>query len=348
MIKLIKSAAKAVLSPVLDATGLYDRRIKHACREPETWAIVMYHRVIDDPASDPFQLGMCVSRERFERQIRYLCQRFNIISMADGFKRHAMGQPLPRRALSVTFDDGYLDNLTCALPILQRHGVPFSVYVPTGGMLEGEPLWWDRAITALAGTHRLELDLQELGLSESSDVRSLRGVFAPETAEAILDRLWSLPPAACADSLERLERALAPLRSSAAKAPRLSIDQLRELHRQGVEIGAHSVSHPNLTLLDAARCRHEVVHGRQQLEDWLQTDVVGFAYPGGRINEVSHAAVVEAGFGYGLSTDTGLNRAPLQRHQLLRIGMPDAHLADFRRSVGSALTLGHSQQHVRS
>jgi peptidoglycan/xylan/chitin deacetylase (PgdA/CDA1 family) len=347
MLKLLKNVTKAVVSPLLDATGLYDRRIDRACKVPGSWTIVMYHRVIEDARRDPFQLGMCVMRDRFERQIRYFCQRFNIISVAEGIRRCQTGEPLPQRALSVTFDDGYLDNLTRALPILQRHGVPFSVYVPTGGLQDGSPLWWDRAIAALAATRRGELDLQEVGLSEESDLRTLQGVQAPTNAEDILERLWALDPSACAASVEKLEQWLAPHDSPWLRAERLSVDQVRELHRQGVEIGAHSVTHPNLTRCGAGQAAHEITAGRETLESWLQAPVTGFAFPGGHVNESLAATVAGAGYVYGLSTEIGMNRPTLAMHRLRRVGMPDAEMPDFRRSVGGALVRGLDDGHVR-
>lgn len=335
------------MSPLLDATGLYDRRIDHASSFNGSWTIVMYHRVIEDAARDPFRLGMCVMVDRFEQQIRYLCQQFNIISMSSAMQRLRAGEALPQRALSVTFDDGYLDNLTRAMPILQRYQVPFSVYVPTGDIEEGRMLWWDRAIAALAGTRRTELDLQEVGLSQESVVRSLQGVSAAANAEDILERLWAMQPAAAEACVKRLERWLSPVKLDVLEAQRLSVAQLQEMHRQGVEIGAHSISHANLAFCDDATVHAEVSLCREKLEGWLQTPVLGFAYPGGRLDERTQAAVQLAGYAYGLSTDTGLNRPPHVPHRLLRIGMPDAELPDFRRSVGAALMRGQAEGHVR-
>jgi peptidoglycan/xylan/chitin deacetylase (PgdA/CDA1 family) len=347
MLKLLKNATKALVSPLLDATGIYDRRIERAGRAAGSWTIVMYHRVIVDPACDPFELGMCVTRDRFEQQVRYLRDHFQVLAVSDVLGRCARGEPLPPRSLSITFDDGYLDNLTLALPVLQRHGLPFSVFVPTGGLAEGRMLWWDRVIAAIGGTRRSEVDLQELGLSDRTDVRPLQGVQAALHVEDILNRLWSLPPAACEQSVDRIERWLAPERRPALQAARLTVEQVRELHRHGVEIGAHSVSHPNLALAAPQQVVDELHRGREQLQTWLQSEVRGFAYPGGHFDDTTQQAVASAGYAYALSTETGLNLPPYNPHRLLRIGMPDSDLSDFRRAFSGAMLRGIPDGHVQ-
>jgi peptidoglycan/xylan/chitin deacetylase (PgdA/CDA1 family) len=347
MLKPLKSIAKAVASPMLDATGLYERRIQRAVSEPSSWTIVMYHRVIEDPARDPFRLGMCVLRDRFERQIRYLTERFAVLTVGEAIGRLSRGEPLPARSLSITFDDGYLDTLTRALPVLQRYGAACSVYVPTGGLEEGQLLWWDRVIAALASTRRTELDLQEVGLTKRSHLIGLHGVTAANHAEDVLNRLWALPATEQEACVDRIEQWLSPQANGLLHAQRLSVQDLQTLHRQGVEIGAHSVNHPNLALAETSRLQHELHAGRQQLQSWLQSPVSGFAYPGGHLDTAAVQAVAEAGYSYALTTQAGINRTPHDSLRLSRIGMPDAEVPDFRRSFSAALSRGLGYQHVR-
>lgn len=337
MLKQLKSLAKSVVSPIVDATGVYGRRVRRASGDPGSWTIVMYHRVIDEPSRDPFDLGMCVRRHRFERQIRYLRSNFSILTVGDAVRRVAQGRELPRRALSVTFDDGYLDTLTHAWPVMRRLGVPFSLYVPTGGLEDGEPLWWDRVIAALAGTQRDELDLQEAGLAQAPERLWLKGLSAAENAERVLGLLWAMAPADCERAVERLVQWLGPLAASGTPAERLAPAQIVELRRQGVEIGAHSVHHGNLELTDAGRTRAELGESRRWLEDLLQEPVRGFAFPAGRFNDVTVGIAAEVGFDYALSTQSGVNRPACDPMRLQRIGMPDAELPDFRRALSAAM-----------
>lgn len=337
LIKSLKSAVKAVVSPIVDATGLYDRRIATSTAAKGGWTVVMYHRVVDDLALDPFSLGMCVERGRFERQIRYLKSQFNVMAVGEVMRRLDAGEPLPDRALSVTFDDGYLDNLTTALPILQALDVPFTVYVPTGGLDSGEMLWWDRAITAMACTELPGLDLGDVGLSETHDYCSLAGLARGMTVDRVLDLLWSLEYDRAIAAVVRIEQVLAARDTRRVAARRLNPEQVRELHRHGVDIGAHSVNHPNLGLSNVAVTRQEMAESRRYLENLLQQQVHGFAYPGGHMQSVTAEVARQIGFAYAMSTVTAINTPPYDRFKLCRIGMPDTGLADFRRAFSGAL-----------
>lgn len=337
MLKTLKSMAKAVVSPLVDGTGWYDQRLRHASAARGAWTIAMYHRVIDDPAVDPFQLGMCVRQDRFEAQIRYLRTRFQILTVGDAVKLLAQGRPLPQRALSITFDDGYRDNLTHALPVMQKLGVPFSVYVPTEGMSEGRPLWWDRVIAAMASTSKAQLDLADVGLAAESEVVSLGGLNADVYVELVLNRLWELDKLRCDRSVDLIEQRLAANPRPQLLASRLRPHEVQELRRQGVEIGAHSASHPNLELACEDLIRNELQTSRSELESLLQQPVAGLAYPGGRVGRSARRIASELGFAYALGTDTGRNLPPYELTRLRRIGMPDAELPDFRRAVSQAM-----------
>ncbi|UZG45807.1 polysaccharide deacetylase family protein [Caldimonas thermodepolymerans] len=342
-----KTFVKATVSPVVDALGVYDRRIAVAAGGAGHWTILMYHRVIADPAADPFRLGMCVRRDRFEAQIAWLRRHFNVIGLREAVDRLERGEPLPERALSVTFDDGYRDNLDVALPILEAHGVPFTLFVPTGGLDTDEQLWWDRVIAALAGTGRETLDTGALDLPGQPVRLSLSSWRRAITAEEVLQRLWTLPIDETLAAVERIERVLGPAVRPVVRAQRLSSAQIREMHRRGVEIGAHSVRHPNLQLVSCVHeLQREMTVSRQQLEALCQAPIDGFAYPGGRMNADTVAAARAVGFRYAVATISAVNRAPYDRFQLCRIGMPDAPLADFKRAFSTSMTRQEAGRHA--
>lgn len=340
-----KSVLKAIVSPLLDATGVYDRRIEEVSVREDRWTILMYHRVVIDDRADPFRLGMCVRRDRFEAQIRYLKSRFNLIGVGEAVRRLKEGRPLPSRAVSVTFDDGYLDNLEVALPVLESHQVPWTLFVPTGGLATGEPLWWDRVIHAFACTSRSSIDVQAIGLPRLRRRLSLAPWHRRRSVEQVLEALWSLPMAEIESAVLRLERALAPRVRLMPVAHRLRPADVRELHRRGVEIGAHTVMHPNLCLTDRDQLRDEMLDSRRELEALCGAPVEGFAYPGGRMNEAVKEAAHEAGFSYALATISAVNHLPCDAYELCRIGMPDSELPDFKRALSATMARGDGPTH---
>jgi peptidoglycan/xylan/chitin deacetylase (PgdA/CDA1 family) len=337
LLRAAKNLVKAVGSPVIDRFGIYQRRIDRLTAEPGAWTIVMYHRVIADAAADPFRLGMCVTRERFEQQIAYFRRHFSPIRLDEGVRRIARGEPLPAGALSITFDDGYLDNLTQALPVMQAHGMPSSLYVPTGGIDSGEMLWWDRVIAAVASTQVPQVDLADLGLVSSPERRLLTGWWRADSAIRILDLLWELPAPTQRNAVATIERQLAPRVPDVLVARRLNDSQVRQMHEKGVEIAAHTVDHPNLTLCSHEEVRHELQTSREHLESCIQDDVAGMAYPGGRMTDSTARIAAELGFRYAVATRPGYNLPPFDIFELRRVGMPDTGMSDFRRAVSRTL-----------
>jgi hypothetical protein len=85
--------------------------------------------------------------------------------------------------------------------------------------------------------------------------------------------------------------------------PSMSTGELRTL-AQGFEIGAHTLDHRRLPELSETEKRHQILHGKSELEDRLGVAVQGFAYPGGRHDPVSRAIVREAGFTYARTVES--------------------------------------------
>jgi peptidoglycan/xylan/chitin deacetylase (PgdA/CDA1 family) len=102
-----------------------------------------------------------------------------------------------------------------------------------------------------------------------------------------------------------------------------------------VEIGAHTERHPNLNLLPGDEATQEMTRSRSILEQALDVPVAGFAYPGGRMNQDVIDRARNAGFQYAMSTVSSLNVLPCDPYALGRVGMPDAGVADFKRSLYS-------------
>ncbi len=95
----------------------------------------------------------------------------------------------------------------------------------------------------------------------------------------------------------------------------LTLEQIREMQKCGIEFGSHSATHPLLTQLSDVQLRREVSDSRQRLEDLLGTEVVCFAYPYGGFDERVRVAVAEAGYRLAFTADPGAN---LQNDALLQ------------------------------
>jgi len=101
--------------------------------------ILMYHRIADEP-NDPWSLA--VSPAHFEEHLRVLSRTRHPLALTEFIAKLRAGT-LPPRAVAVTFDDGYVDNLTAGKPRLTAADVPATVFLATGFIDRREPIWWD-------------------------------------------------------------------------------------------------------------------------------------------------------------------------------------------------------------
>lgn len=262
--------------------------------------ILIYHRVLANP--DPLHPDEVVA-ESFDAQMRFFSRHFVVLPLLEAARLLKQGK-LPRRACCITFDDGYADNLTVALPILQRYRLPATVFVATG-YLGGQTMFNDAVTHAIAACAKPQLDLSELDLGRHvletiSDRRTAIDVIlkrfkfrSPETRETDLQKLLAI--AECG-----------PL----PPGPMLSRDQVRNLADQGVEIGGHTVMHPILTSVSDERARSEIVDGKRELETITGGPVKVFAYPNGKPQRdyaACHVDMVKAaGFDFAVNTVNGL------------------------------------------
>lgn len=261
--------------------------------------VLIWHRVL--PAPDPLFPGE-MHAERFDRTVAWLRQHFRVLPLGEAVALMRAGR-LPARALSITFDDGYADNLHVALPILRKHGVSATFFIATG-FLNGGRMWNDTIIEAIRGWRGEVCDAGPFG------TYALNG---PESRRQAIDAILGQAKYLAFDERHRYVDDLAA-RSGAALPDDLMMthEELRALAAGGQEIGAHTRHHPILARLPATEARAEIVEGRAELESILGSQVGLFAYPNGRPGQdytEAHVQMVrEAGFDAAVSTASGASR----------------------------------------
>lgn len=271
-------------------------------------SVLILHRVLPEP--DPIYPEE-VDAAAFDRLCCWVKALFNVLPLDEAVQRLYAGT-LPPRALSISFDDGYADGHDVALPILLHHRLCAAFFI-TSGALQGGCMWNDQVEEAVRRTELTELDLRDAGLERyalgSAPLRR-------QAIERIDNALKYLPPLS-RSALAQDIAARAGVQVSSELM--LSHEQLRRLRRAGMQIGAHTVSHPILTGLPAAQVRQEVVGGKRQLEAILGEKVGLFAYPNGKWGQDFDAQAVhivrEAGFEAAFTTNWG--SASRDTHPLL-------------------------------
>lgn len=299
----------AVVAGVLGAAG---RALVAAqdCIAGARLSILIFHRVLEQP--DPLFPGE-LDAARFDRLCARLARDWRVLTLGQAVALRAQGR-LPPRALCISFDDGYADNATVALPILQRHGLAATFFVATG-FLDGGRMWNDTVIESLRRSPQPWVDLraQDLGRWPLGSVAERRAAI-----DAVLPRIKYLPLAAREPLLRELIAAAGcpPL----PDALMMRSAQVRALADAGMEIGGHTVRHPILTELPDAQARAEIGDGRVRLQQISAQAVEVFAYPNGgpdRDYDQRHVAMVRAlGFQAAVSTAAGVAGADADVWQL--------------------------------
>jgi peptidoglycan/xylan/chitin deacetylase (PgdA/CDA1 family) len=273
--------------------------------------ILIYHRV--HPRPDPMFPGE-VDARRFDQQMALLRRHCNPLPLAEAVERLKRGQT-PPRAVAITFDDGYADNATVALPILQRHGVPATVFVATG-FLNGGRMWNDTIIESVRRALGDSLDLAPVGLGvEPLGPEATRGALA----ERIIKSVKDLHPLERSQKVDALRDAIGqPLPDDLM----LSSQQVRSLADAGIEVGAHTINHPILKSLPFDDVRREIDGSRAELERITGRTVKAFAYPNGRpgddYTQRDRDIVESLGFSYAPATRWGVASSATDPYQLPR------------------------------
>lgn len=260
--------------------------------------VLIYHRVHSQV--DPMFPGE-VDAERFSWQMDLLKRFCHPISLADGVTRLIRGQ-LPARAVAITFDDGYADNAEIALSILRHHGLTATFFVATG-YLDGGRMWNDSIIEAVRRARSDAIDLRDYGLGVVPlGCEKTRGPLAG----SIIKSVKHLTPI---ERQRRVDRLCEIVGVDLPRGLMMTSSEVRQLAEAGMEIGAHTVTHPILRTLSEQAALHEMQESRRVLEAIIGGPVRAFAYPNGRLGEDytirDRNLVASAGFEYALSTTWG-------------------------------------------
>lgn len=281
--------------------------------------ILIYHQVVakHDPMR-PTEPTAAI----FDWHMRLISQYFTPLSLTAALE-HLKKGTLPANAVCITFDDGYLNNLTVAQPILQKYQIPATVYVATG-FSQGQNMWNDRIIHLFSDIERTKLKIGEetIQLSDWSQRRS--------AAYHLLQQLKYLP---LAERLQRVEELYRLNNWPEGPALMMTPEQVRELSQKGITIGAHTVNHPILKVLSSEQQYDEIAQSKAELENWLGQPVEHFAYPNGVENrdfdQVAVNHVQQLGFKSAVVTDWGLSNQHTSPFTLKRFTPWDTTAARF-------------------
>ena len=281
-------------------------------------SVLIFHRVLPEP--DPI-FPSEVDATTFDAICRWMKSWCNVLPL-DLATQQLQSRTLPERAVAITFDDGYADNRTVAQPILARYGLPATFFIATD-FLDGGRMWNDSVIESVRGCTLAELDLSSLAKPDGSGHlgRYALGTLPEkrQAIESIIGHIKYLPVV--------VRKALAEQIAVCAgvELPNdlmMTSQQVREMRSAGMQIGAHTRSHPILAKLGADAAQAEIADSRRLLEQILGERVGLFAYPNGKpgadYSPESVSIVRDLGFDAAVSTTWGASHAETDVFQIPR------------------------------
>lgn len=263
-------------------------------------SILIFHRV--RPTSDPLFPNE-PDCDVFDQFMRLIAESFTCLPLDQAIEILSRKQKLPKNAVAITFDDGYADNFTQALPILQKHNLSATFFI-SSGYLDGGCMWNDEAIELVRNFRGDKLDLSQYGI----------GILASKTVIDKSNLLEKLIPILKYKQPEDRRAALDALRlATNGNIPTnlmMTTEELRKLYNAGMCIGGHTLTHPILARIDQKQAEKEICEDRERITAILGCPPKLFAYPNGKPGQdylPEHAELVrKAGYSAAVCTTWGV------------------------------------------
>jgi len=313
--EVIKEALRRVGSRLI-VHSRFSRLSRRMIAKPGT-LIVYGHRVAAD--SDGYMEGLTPAF--FEQQMHYLTRHYEVLALSRLVEILACGKNPPNNSVVLTFDDGFVDNLDNAFPILERFGAPATIFLVTGSIASGQLPWSQRLGYLFQRSDQSQLPalvsgIGDLPLGSAGDRR--RAYFLVKQQLRALGR-------------EQRERRLDELaRALAVNGPvdrMLSWDQVRAMQAVGIEFGAHTYSHPLLAEIEHEEAVWEMRKSRDDLAENLGIERPAFCFPAGSYNQQLLRTVQELGFSSCFLPDRPVRYNNIDNADpftLSRTGLPNA------------------------
>lgn len=283
-------------------------------------AILIFHRVL--PVPDPLQPGE-MHAQQFDEICGWLKEWFNVLPL-DVAVNQLRYCALPSRACAITFDDGYADNLHIATPILKKHGLCATFFIASG-FLNGGRMWNDTVIESVRSSPLQRFSVAGLGDYGLENIEVRR-----QTINTLINEIKYMAVAERQAMTEEIAK-------QAFVVPpdnlMMVTDDLRRMRDHGMQIGAHTISHPILATLPDEDAVREIKENQKYLQDVISERVGIFAYPNGKYGQDylrQHVNIVrELGFDAAVTTNWGASDVAADIFQLRRFTPWDATKGKF-------------------
>jgi peptidoglycan/xylan/chitin deacetylase (PgdA/CDA1 family) len=279
---------------------------KRQLRRQGALVVLMFHRVMDEADHRRTQslTGIVVQRLTFQRLAEYIARRCEPVSLSTA----SPGSPGSKVRVALTFDDGWRDNFTTALPIAQAHNLPLTVFICPGLTGRRSPFWPERIAAAVRARQPM---ISEAGLE--SLIEQLKKMATEERGSWLKEYLAQNGEGGARTVLSDADTTL-------------FWQEISAMDRAGVRFGSHTYSHRILTTLAPNEARRELQDSKHAIERALGSPCDWFAYPNGECSAETRQIVAEEGFRLAFTTESGAWTSDCDRLAIPRLNVYEDNL----------------------
>ncbi|MFZ2799443.1 MAG: polysaccharide deacetylase family protein [Syntrophorhabdus sp.] len=287
--------------------------------------ILAYHRILPKESVEITytQPGMYVTTESFEKHMAFISKNFSIMRLED-----LANGTSHQNSCIVTFDDGWADNYTNALPILKRYGIPATIFLSTNVVGKREWPWTDRVCFYIHSASLEEFIGTWEEVLQKSGLEHFKPAFTSQdkgvVREQVISHMKAMDNQEVLSIIDELDKVMANQNQQLMKTrPWLTWDEVMEMREEGISFGSHTHNHLILNSVPLLQARDEILTSQKMLSKKTGSTATMFCYPNGDFNHEIMRIVADAGYKIAVTTRRGFINESSSLLALNRIMMHD-------------------------
>lgn len=330
MISNIKRYIKKIIVQLIKTTDIV--KLSAWSKETSSYSIpiLTYHRVLPHSIMNQVYSSphIIVSLESFKKQMQFIAQTCNPISLKNYVIAVKNRLILPKRTVIITFDDGWKDNFTYAFPILKRLHIPATIFLTTGYIGQKRIFWQEQIrylLNIIKYSEQLKLEWGNYLIKLKNDLPELNKILTTNIIDEkrIITILKSIEQKLRDNFINDITKILNYPNLPYQMHDFLDWNDIRMMQKYGIEFGSHTVNHLLLDKTDQNTLWNELKKSKEQIETEIGEKIYAIAYPNGNFNDDVIEVAQKAGYSCGVTTIEGNNTVHCNLMELKRINVSE-------------------------
>jgi peptidoglycan/xylan/chitin deacetylase (PgdA/CDA1 family) len=259
--------------------------------------IITYHGVSQ---KNQFHInGRHLSADQFEAQLKYFKKNFDVVPLEAICDMKQMNTTPKKHTIALTFDDGFLNNLTVALPLLEKYQLPATFFCCSINLEDRKyihPSDFFNLIGVFSNNSKITIDEKEFTKHKYDLIHFSDGITAEQYINTLSYEDWKT-------TLSHLSEYYPPesitTRVDDEAYKLMNAEHLKQLGSSGISsIGSHCHSHVNIKMLSPEEMNEQFTLSKKQLEKYSSKSITTIAYPYGYYNKKAIELSKEMGYKY--------------------------------------------------